>query len=153
MRIILAAGFVVVSSLSALAAPAPNFADMTQRQVQAYFANRTALEKAPQIGNVALFFRSNGTLYLGAAGSSRVEKSKWSVNFADNSWLICFASASRAMPAFRGKLTFGLCAYAKDFLRQADDFQPGDPLKLSSGKLKVDLGTKRTTLAKLLGKR
>lgn len=150
MRIILAAGFVVVSSLSALAAPAPNFANMTQKQVQAFFANKTALNHGPY-GNTALYFRSNGTIYAGETGSSRVEKNKWSVLYGDNRWQVCLASISSRI---RGaKITSSFCVEAREFLRQADDFQAGDPLKLSSGKLKVDLGAKKTTLAKLLGKR
>jgi hypothetical protein len=152
MRIVLAAAIVLATSVTAFAAPAPNFSDMTQKQVQAFFANKTALDKL-RWGNVAFYFRSNSTLYMGGAGSSRVEKSKWSVSFVDNKWQICFATVSRWVPAAQSRITVGLCDDARHFLREADDFQAGDPLKLSSGKLKIDLGTKKTTLAKLAGKR
>lgn len=150
MRIILAAALVLITSLSAFAAPAPRFDDMSQKQVQAFFANKTALNHGAY-GNTALYFRSNGTIYAASTGSSRVEKNTWSVLYGNNHWQVCLASVSSRI---RGaKITSSFCVEARDFLRQSDDFQPGDVLKLSSGKLKVDLGTKKTTLAKLLAKR
>jgi hypothetical protein len=150
MRMILAASFVLAASLGAIAAPAPNFADMTQKQVQAFFANKTSLGHG-RYGNSAMYFRPNGTIYLATAGSSRIEKNKWSVLYGDNRWQVCLASISSRIA--EAKFTSSFCVEAREFVRESDDQQSGDLLKLSSGKLKIDLGTKRTTLAKLLGGR
>lgn len=150
MRIILAAALVLATAFSAQAASAPSFSDMSQKQVQAFFANKTALNY-DRHGNSVLYFRPNGTLYVGITGTNRVQKSKWGVIFADDRWRVCLDSATQRIGRFGSKITTSFCVEAGDFVRQSDDLQTGDLLKLSSGKLKIDLGTKKTTLAKLLG--
>lgn len=151
MRTFLAALFLIVLSGAALAGQALPLNKMSADQLQQYFAGKTAMHYDRRGGTAIAYFRSNGSLYLLGTGSSRVEKSRWTIVTEPGKSILCLAEASGRVPGVRGaKVLVRVCVDVKQFVREAIGIEQGDIFGISKRtKAPFILDGKKTTIAKL----